>query len=159
MQLDPNNLTALVGLGSYYALKMHVKSAVPLLRKAIEIQPGNDTAHAMLAYSLGFMEQSEESLKHGYKAIELAPDDARHYNLLGGIQQQMGNLEESCRLLERAVELDPSIGTAYFLLTDVKKFTQEDRPMIERMESSLNMSLKTQTRDHIHLLLPHQASK
>ncbi|MCE9549830.1 MAG: tetratricopeptide repeat protein [Betaproteobacteria bacterium] len=79
-----------------------------MMRKLIEIEPGNAQAHNALGY--GLLERNErvpEAMKLVEKAYQLAPDDAGIIDSMGFGYYRLGNLPKSLEFLRRAYAANP----------------------------------------------------
>ena len=81
-----------------------------LLRKAIELDPKNATAHNNLGNALRDQKELDEAIAAYRKAIELDPKNAVAHNNLGiALHDQKGQLDEAIAAYRKAIELDPKI--------------------------------------------------
>jgi len=79
-----------------------------MMRKLIEIEPGNAQAYNALGY--GLLERNErvpEAMKLVEKAYQLAPDDAGIIDSMGLGYYRLGNLPKSLEFLRRAYAANP----------------------------------------------------
>lgn len=84
-----------------------------LLRRVIELKPGNAHAHNALGYSLADRgKRLPEARQLIVRALELAPGDPFITDSLGWVEFRLGNLPEALRLLRQAYAArpDPEIG-------------------------------------------------
>jgi tetratricopeptide (TPR) repeat protein len=90
----------------------------------------------------GKLEESENELR---RLVALAPQPAQSRALLGELLSKRGKFEEAARCLTHAAEDFPP---AFEQLTAVKRMTEADRPLMDRMRllaerPHLDMTLKT----------------
>jgi tetratricopeptide (TPR) repeat protein len=79
-----------------------------MMRKLIELEPGNAQAHNALGYSL--LERNEripEAMKLVEKAHQLAPDDAGIIDSMGFGYYRLGDFSKSLEFLRRAYAINP----------------------------------------------------
>jgi tetratricopeptide (TPR) repeat protein len=79
-----------------------------MMRKLIEIEPGNAQAYNALGY--GLLERNEripEAMKLVEKAYQLAPDDVGIIDSMGFGYYRLGNLPKSLEFLRRAYAANP----------------------------------------------------
>jgi len=79
-----------------------------MMRKLIEIEPGNAQAHNALGF--GLLERNErvpEAMKLVEKAYQLAPDDVGIIDSMGFGYYRLGNLSKSLEFLRRAYAANP----------------------------------------------------
>ena len=86
--------------------------ALPHYRRALELDPGNPTAHYYLATALQRTGRLEEALSHYREALRLQPDRAQVHNNYGVALLAAGRREAAVRQFRRAVELDPGYPNA-----------------------------------------------
>ena len=68
-----------------------IETALRYARRAVELDPGNDTGHATLAKTLEKLEQWEEALAERQEAARLNPSEASHRYLLSRLYRRLGN--------------------------------------------------------------------
>jgi tetratricopeptide (TPR) repeat protein len=84
-----------------------------LLRRLIELKPGNQHAYNALGYSLADRKvRLNEAKTLIQKAVQLAPDDPFIADSLGWVEFRLGNTAQALRILEEAYKRrpDPEIG-------------------------------------------------
>jgi len=82
-------------------------------RKTIEINPGNVTAHQMLAFLLSVRGRHEEAIKEIKLARELNPLQARIRANVGLLLHWAGKNDEALEELKEALDFDPSQAGAH----------------------------------------------
>jgi tetratricopeptide (TPR) repeat protein len=86
---------------------LHLKKALKLAQKAIELEPNNaaylDT-YGWVLYKLGKYRQAAEYIK---KSIELRENSAVVIEHLGDVYRAMGNLKEAVEQYQKALDLNP----------------------------------------------------
>jgi tetratricopeptide (TPR) repeat protein len=96
----------------------------------------------------GKLEEAEEELRH---LLALAPKMARARALLGELLSNRGMFEEAARHLTQVVEVFPP---ALLELTQVKRMTETDRPLLVRMRDLAEGSgLEVFPRINVHFAL------
>ena len=93
--------------------------AVPMYRKALEMEPGSASAHFNLAAALAGSGELADAESHFRSAIDIEPS-SRSYTALGITLVKQGRSEEGMASLREAVELDPSNEEASVLLAQLK---------------------------------------
>jgi tetratricopeptide (TPR) repeat protein len=151
LEQDERNREALVGVASIYTEQMvYLDKAIDFLQRALTLEPGNSRTLTSLAFAHYLTDQDEEALKYGQRAIKADPKDAWACSVLGELQLGWGNKAEANRLLLRAIELAPREGGFYLGLFQSKKATEEDLPLLRKMEGLLQDSLTIPSRYCIH---------
>jgi tetratricopeptide (TPR) repeat protein len=154
LELDDYNLDALSLRGYLLAIYFNnPDEAISSLEKALARKPSLHHAHAHLALALSVAGRAEEAIKHALKAIKLEPKEAGYYQNAGDLYLQLGNKKEAARLLTKACSLNPDLGQAYYNLSRSKHFTQQDRPLIKKMENTLEHPMSVPSRQCIHFAL------
>jgi serine/threonine protein kinase/tetratricopeptide (TPR) repeat protein len=105
-----------------------MRYAVPLLERAIELDPGFALAHAALAeisYELySWMGAREEDLRRGetaaHRALELAPELAEAQVAAGAALSSGRNYERAAARFEEAIRIDPNLWQAYWLFARMR---------------------------------------
>jgi tetratricopeptide (TPR) repeat protein len=154
LKLDENNLDTLILKG--YILSNHYNNsdeAIAILDKALKLKPSLPQAHTYIAQALSATGQMDEALKHALKAIKINPKEAPYYLNAGDIYLQIGNKQEASILLRKACSLNPDYGQAYYNLSRSMRFSEQDRPLIKKMEASLEHSMSTHSRQCLHFAL------
>ena len=103
----PYSARAYVNLGAVLLAQGRVRDALPLLEKAVGIDPDYADAHNNLAKALAEDGQTEAAIAHFEKAIEVAPRYVNaHYNLATLLAQCNRN-EEAIARFKKALEINP----------------------------------------------------
>ncbi|MGB5211491.1 MAG: sulfotransferase [Gammaproteobacteria bacterium] len=94
-------------LGSVLNRLGRFQEALPALRQALDLQPGNATAWNSAGEALGNIGRFSEAVNAFARAVDLRPDFAHaHYNL-GLALRAAGKAESAAGVLARAAELAP----------------------------------------------------
>ncbi|MDW8104132.1 MAG: tetratricopeptide repeat protein [Armatimonadota bacterium] len=107
LQLDPEDLTALIALGVVYHATGRYQQALQVLEKCIEQAPQNAFLWAMLAatnLSLERYEAAEQAARH---ALHLDPENATALSALAESLRLRGKHEEAERLALQGLARDP----------------------------------------------------
>ena len=154
IKLQPNNPNFYPALGLLLTLSNQSTAAVACYRKAYELNPNSSDANYFLAQALLEEDKSEEAEKAIRRALQLHTKSAKAYAVLGSIQQQMGRFDEAKASLFKAIELQPEFSTPYSVLSTGLKFTEEDRPFVDKMEEVLQLHKSTRSgQEQIHYAL------
>ena len=110
---QPNHL-----LGELYAHKGDLKTAVPYLEKAFEIDPGNYNNGYDLA--LAYLETGvTQSSREVIQALIQRQDKADLHNLLGDVEEKEGHVQQSAEQYETAARMDPSEKNLFDLANEL----------------------------------------
>jgi tetratricopeptide (TPR) repeat protein len=99
-ELDPKLAIAFVDLGDIYIEKHDYASAIPPLRRAVELSPNLEGAHRLLGYALLAQGYASEAIPHLEKAHA---EDALGIALL-----EAGKLPEAVPVLQKALSKSPN---------------------------------------------------
>ena len=98
---------ATVNQGGLRLARGDLDGAESLYRDAIEIDPGNATAHANLGYLLALRGRHENAIAEAERAIALDPARSAPWAHMGMSQVATGSVDDGLSSLSRAVRLDP----------------------------------------------------
>lgn len=94
-------------LGAILRARHEHGDALPHLKKAAEINPGDASAHFNLANALRDLGRPEEASRHYHRALKLKPDLPHGFFHLGNMQQDTGQMAMAERSFRRALEFTP----------------------------------------------------
>ena len=134
LMMAPNSIESCLGLGQVMISQTNPDAAIACARKALSLNPKLAPAHLLMASALVENSRTGEAEFHLKKAVELDPQDTQAQALLGQRLQSLGRFEDANRHLMRSIELEPRQGFAYFAYVHNNKVSENDRPMVERME-------------------------
>ena len=127
LKQDPENEEILYNLGMLYTELGNPDSAIQLLKKCIEISPGDANAHVALGFanmSLGDLKNAKE---YTLEALKIAPDNPFALKNLGGIFGKERDYQRAFYYLKKSHEInsqDPQtvygLAFAYKSLNDLE---------------------------------------
>jgi len=112
----------MIKLGNSYRDQIELPKAEEMYRKAVELNPKNETVYRELAGVCrwqGKYSEAEESFK---KAIAFDPKNAETFRKLGDIYHEQRKFSEAARAYEQATKLNPTYYEAYFKRGDTYKY-------------------------------------
>ena len=116
LRADPQNTTALVGLGYSRQRENKLTAAEAALKKCLTIDP----AHELAAFHLGvthFKQQRWNDATAAFeKGLEKSPKNARAHHYLGIISTRLSLMDRAEREFKTALAIDPGYGEAHFNL-------------------------------------------
>jgi tetratricopeptide (TPR) repeat protein len=125
------------GVKGFYQKNKEIEEE-QVLKKAIELNPNDDSAYIKLGglyKEQGKFAESEQTLK---KAIELNPNNDYAYQELGWFYKDQGKFAESEQALKKAIELNPNNDSAYtglaWLYKDFEKFAESEQAFKKAIE-------------------------
>ncbi|MGB7295487.1 MAG: protein kinase [Candidatus Aminicenantales bacterium] len=83
-------------------------------RRALSINPGNATTHAIFAWQCVARRRFEEAVKEIKLALNLDPLMPLFYAFSVGVHWSVGRLDDAISEFQKAVEMDSNSGLAYF---------------------------------------------
>jgi len=104
---------------------------------AVAYQPEFFEAHNNLGSSLLALGQVNTALTHYEKALEIKPDYQLARNNLGIAYQRLGEIDKAFKSFERAQTVKSDYAQAHYNLSVLKKYTKNDKQIVE-MESLLS---------------------
>ena len=137
LKMAPAEVPALYGLGVTKAEAGEFDEAERLLRRLLQIDPTHFQAKIILARTLRDLGEFEDSEERSKQTITEHPTEAKAYSALGIQLQEMGRFAEARELFRKAIELDPNHGFAYWGTVQGTRITEQDRPILEKIESIL----------------------
>lgn len=81
--------------------------ALELLKKAIEVNPGNSFAHKQLGVLLGRLGKSNAARHHFEQAVALAPEDSDHWLSYLQHEEHSGTLKSQLSVIDRGLKAAP----------------------------------------------------
>ena len=135
--LAPNNVEAHERLGYLLGRHGHVTEALESFERAFAAKPTSTSGRLSRAEALriqGHLEEAETWFRRA-----LAGDPRNIYVLRPSaiFLNQSGRLEDAAHWFNRALALDPADVYAFYGLTNARKMTPADRPLLARMSARL----------------------
>jgi DNA-binding SARP family transcriptional activator/TolB-like protein len=150
---DPENVSALIGLGGYHASVVamflvpdpdeHLERAETLLQKAIARSPSS----AMAYYYLGLVHkargQSQQALTDFTKVVHENPSLPLGYAQVGHLVSRMGRPDEAIEYIRYAVRLnpkDPNMGLVGLMAGEIELERGNDAAALDWFKRSLTLA-------------------
>ena len=129
LEAEPDNVLALVDLGTLEFRAQHPDAAEKLLKRAVRLNP--ESAPAWLALGVVACETGklDAALAALSQAVLLEPRNAKAHSYLGVTVGRKGWMDGAEAELLRALELDETVAEAHFNLAVI--YLQQNPPMIE----------------------------
>lgn len=112
--LAPDWVEALGTLGLVLDRVGEGARAVRILRRALDLEPGNPDLHNNLGLVLGRLDRDEEAVAAFRRAVEARPDHAPFLRHLGAALKRMGRYEEALATHRAALALTPEDPELHF---------------------------------------------
>lgn len=153
IEIDPNSWAVHADLGATFGKLTQFEKAIEHLERAVALKPSHADSLSNLSVCLTNVGRHEEALAYGKKAIRLDPENAGYHDGVGCVLTELGQLSEAVSYMEKAIDLDNTYSNAYLNISKIKKFSEEDRPIIRNIEKQLKTSLPAQERANFHFAL------
>lgn len=150
---DPDNAMVLNGLGAIYLNRGDIEQALPLLSRAAELKPSDSTIRINYAAALADNDEHEAALKQAEKGLKQDPDNMNAHQTYGRILAEMGRVPDAVKHFEKTLRQHQLCGLAYDQLARLKKYSDQDKPFIQKAERVLSLSMPAQDRYAIHFAL------
>ncbi len=108
IKADPNDATAVAGLGDVYMQSGRFADASDQYARAVAISPNESTFYSRLGdseFALGMVDVAMRDLQKG---LTINPNDQEIMLYIGSIYAQTGRLEEARQYWQRALDINPS---------------------------------------------------
>jgi tetratricopeptide (TPR) repeat protein len=116
---NPDSWEALTNLGNIHVDRNDIEGAIPMFRRALEINNRSPVVQYNLALALD-REGNHDEAKAGYeRALKIYPDYAVAHNALGGILLDEGQLDAAENHLRQAAAENPNFAAARYNLARV----------------------------------------
>lgn len=89
-------------------------SAITILKKMVEDNPGDANAYYLLSLSLFRKNMLPEAIEALNRTIELAPDFAKGYSQLGVCYREQKELDKALGYYEKALQIEPNLVDARY---------------------------------------------
>lgn len=116
---DPNHDGALYSLADIARRASLFETAIELLDRAIEINPGDPNYHTLRGQSLRAIDRIDDSIAAYQQALQLKPDSAKVLVSLGIALRKQGQVDQAIAVLRKAIKLRPDMGEAHITLGNV----------------------------------------
>ena len=129
LELEPDNLTGLVNLGTVEYRSQDMGEAERFLKKAVRIQPEAALAWWTLGVVYCQQEKLDAALAALSQAVYLDPKNASAHNYLAVVIGKKGWSDGAEQEFQRAIELSPDLADAHFNLALL--YVQRTPPALE----------------------------
>lgn len=124
IELQPENLAALSGLGVVFYRQKNYPYAEDVLQKAIAVGPNDSVSRCTLGIVYYHQGKWDAAIRVLRESLTFDPNNATAYNYLGIAASKKGQSEQAVKDLQRAIALNPKYATAYFNLAVVYATSQ-----------------------------------
>lgn len=109
--------------------------------RALTINPGNATSHAMYAWLCLSRRRFEEAVREIKLALNLDPLMPLFYAFSVGIHWSVGKFDEAISEFQKAIEMDPNSGLAYFHVGVAYSLKREFEKAITAFQKSKELAV------------------
>jgi len=134
-ELESENSTVLMNLGSIYKDLGSLDQALNFTLKSLDLNSDNPTALMNLGVIYQDLGNLDQALSMTLKSLEVDPDNPTALMNLGCVHKELGSLDQALRSTIKSIELKPNNPDAYMNLGDIFK-EQGD------LEQAKNITLK-----------------
>jgi len=120
IEMQPDNMDAIMGLSQVFFNLQQYEEVIPLMQKALDIEPDNADAVVNLALAYDMTNQTEQAKETYRKALENNPNDTDILYNLGRLHLMNDEFDEAVELFNNVLSENPndyqanvSVGQAY----------------------------------------------
>ena len=135
---SPSSLEAMLKLSHLYMQDGRNKLAIPLLSKAINLDPTNPYSYYNLGLAYQQSEDSHLAVQYYKAALAIKPGFPLALNNLGVTLQHIGDIELANRYFTQAFSWDTDCFEAYFNYAQSHKFAAKDFDLLKMLEQKLD---------------------
>jgi len=108
IELDPDDITAMINLGSVYLGYEKIDVALKWTKKAIDIDPNSIDALLQYAFLLSENSQIDECIEVFQKALLVSPNNSTIYERMSDAYMAKNDMDKAKEYLDKAYEIDPN---------------------------------------------------
>ncbi|MDX1460204.1 MAG: tetratricopeptide repeat protein [Xanthomonadales bacterium] len=160
LELDPDNVTALVGLAPlYFRLFDGTRrpDAERVVNRALELEPNNPQALVRKSSIMAGLGRTDEAMEAWRLAVKHGRGSSLVYATTAGTQYRFGYLGAAVRMQRKAVSLDPlnpgNVGNLAAYLMRASQFEEAERWLLKASELSPMNTARVSNLAQVHLLL------
>jgi Flp pilus assembly protein TadD len=140
LRVEPENTTALVGLGYSRQRENKLSDAEAALKKCLTVDPGNELASFHLGVTHFKQQRWNDATSAFEKGLEKSPKNARAHHYLGIISTRLSLMDRAEREFKTALAIDPNYGEAHFNLAVL--YATWNPPKWDKAKSEYDEALK-----------------
>ena len=140
LEINPNLVPALIGLGTAYYQKRRFAQADNYYRRAEKIAPSPEL-HNYLGNALIYQGNYSGALAQFQSALGMNPNYAAAYMNMGITFYYMGNINEAIASLQKAISLNPNRPDAYYFMAQSYDKARKNQQATSYYRQFLDISL------------------
>ena len=133
IEVAPRLAEAHARLGIVLLVQELRAEAAQSFRRASTLEPRTPIGRTSGAYALLAEGRADEAQAALQRIVEIEPDNASAHAELGKLLAEAGRADEAWAAFEQVVRLDPRAAGHYYDLVRIRRMTEADRPLLERM--------------------------
>jgi len=133
VELEPKLKDTLTRLGELYVMYSRMEEASDIFERAADLNSNNTNSRLLRsdAHLLrGDMPGAEQWARN---AVAVEPGSAAAHGMLGSLLYAQGRFDEAAESYENSLRLDPGMVRCWLGLTQCRKFTANDRSVLNRI--------------------------
>ena len=153
-RLQPALPEAWFRAGALLQVLGHREEAIGCFRRAADTGGKTPFGRLGAARALLAEDRDDEAERVLRKAVGAEPGNALAHDLLGSLLAESGRFEQAQACFARALALAPLLAGSWYDLVRCRPMTEDDRPLLARMEAALDTPrLDAGQRQRVHLAL------
>lgn len=137
LAVAPQQIDALMNLGSELAEQGWRREAIALLQRARTVAPGIAEVQQNAAQRFAALGSWNDAIQASQTALRIEPSRAESWAFLGNVLIELGREKEAEGALQRALALDPMLATAWFDLHRARFDDLNPRPAIDALSQAV----------------------
>jgi tetratricopeptide (TPR) repeat protein len=117
-----------------------LEASLPLYRRALEVEPGNQLATADLANALLALDRLDEAVDVVELSVAAHPGDLDAKVQAAGVYVRTNRVEEGVRLCNEVLAVDPRHYTAHHMLGNLCEFQNEPQKAVTYYQRAIEIS-------------------
>jgi len=153
ISLNENLPNPAINMAKLLMIYQRYADAKEFLIKAMSMKPSEPGVYTELAICYGELEEYQESIKYGEKALKLDSSQIRAALYMGRVYSVLGQADTATQYFEKALKLDKTLGQAYEGIAKLRKYSEADRPLINKFKKVLKESMPAIERSHLNFCI------
>ncbi|MBU0673991.1 MAG: tetratricopeptide repeat protein [Proteobacteria bacterium] len=152
---DPNNPTALIGLGNSFLAASMEKDSISIFRKLLKISPDSADSHLSFGLALVHFGCLDEAAVSYQQALIIRPEDYKTHIELGLVYKAQGKIIEAVTIFSQALVLRPDYLLAQTYLAIIS-WINNDINACRKYLKRISISAERLTREDKRFFVPYK---